>query len=163
MADSASPREKRDKDKKDKDKDKDKDKEKEKEKSEKETGSSKAAPSKSKLKIEDVDDVSENEQRIIQKLKEERRGPASFEKIRLIGKGGVGRVYLVRLKDTNELFAMKVLKKSEMIQRNKVRRRCGDNSTAGTSSPCTPLVDEFFLAWGCLLTHTITYSKVHTA
>jgi protein-serine/threonine kinase len=54
-------------------------------------------------------------------LKEERRGPSSFEKIRLIGKGGVGRVYLVRLKDTNELFAMKVLKKSEMIQRNKVQ------------------------------------------
>jgi protein-serine/threonine kinase len=49
-------------------------------------------------------------------------GPSDFEKIKLLGRGDVGKVYLVRLKGTDKLFAMKVLKKEEMIQRNKVKR-----------------------------------------
>lgn len=34
-------------------------------------------------------------------------GPASFDKIKLIGKGDVGKVYLVREKKTSRLYAMK--------------------------------------------------------
>lgn len=34
-------------------------------------------------------------------------GPGSFDKIKLIGKGDVGKVYLVREKKSNRLFAMK--------------------------------------------------------
>jgi hypothetical protein len=34
-------------------------------------------------------------------------GPSSFLKIKLLGKGDVGRVYLVREKKSNKLFAMK--------------------------------------------------------
>lgn len=49
------------------------------------------------------------------------KGPGDFQKIRILGKGGVGRVYLVQLKGTDKLFAMKVLKQEEMISRNKVR------------------------------------------
>ena len=45
-----------------------------------------------------------------------------FEEIRLIGRGNVGKVYLVRLKGTDELYAMKVLSKEEMIKKNKVKR-----------------------------------------
>ena len=41
--------------------------------------------------------------------------------MKLIGQGDVGKVYLVRLKDSTHYFAMKVLSKQEMIQRNKVR------------------------------------------
>lgn len=48
--------------------------------------------------------------------------PSDFEKIQLIGKGDVGKVYLARLKNTDKLFAMKVLTKKEMIERNKVKR-----------------------------------------
>lgn len=33
--------------------------------------------------------------------------PSSFVKIRLLGKGDVGKVYLVRQKDTDRLYAMK--------------------------------------------------------
>lgn len=33
--------------------------------------------------------------------------PSSFLKIKLLGKGDVGRVYLVREKKSNKLFAMK--------------------------------------------------------
>lgn len=49
-------------------------------------------------------------------------GPEDFKIIRLIGKGDVGRVYLVARKTTGKLYAMKILSKDEMIRRNKVRR-----------------------------------------
>ena len=49
-------------------------------------------------------------------------GPEDFKVIRLIGKGDVGRVYLVARKTTGKLYAMKILSKEEMIKRNKVRR-----------------------------------------
>lgn len=49
-------------------------------------------------------------------------GPASFQKIRMLGKGDVGKVYLVREKQTQKLYAMKVLSKKEMIKRNKIKR-----------------------------------------
>ena len=43
-----------------------------------------------------------------------------FTKIKLLGSGDVGKVYLVRHNKTEKLFAMKVLDKREMIKRNKV-------------------------------------------
>lgn len=65
-------------------------------------------------------------------------GPNSFEKIKLLGKGDVGKVYLVREKrasldgsdlagspgegPSRRLYAMKVLSKKEMIKRNKIKR-----------------------------------------
>ena len=59
-------------------------------------------------------------------------GPGDFERVKLIGQGDVGKVYLVRLKSTRSLFAMKVLSKTEMIARNKVNgtqpRRCNLSS-----------------------------------
>ncbi|CAH6719653.1 serine/threonine-protein kinase Kin82p [[Candida] jaroonii] len=48
--------------------------------------------------------------------------PSSFEKIKLLGKGDVGKVYLVKEKASNKLYAMKVLNKKEMIERNKIKR-----------------------------------------
>ena len=47
-------------------------------------------------------------------------GPQDFERMKLIGQGDVGKVYLVRLKESTHYFAMKVLSKQEMIARNKV-------------------------------------------
>jgi serum/glucocorticoid-regulated kinase 2 len=38
----------------------------------------------------------------------------------VIGKGSYGKVLLVKKKDSNELYAMKVLKKSEILRRNQV-------------------------------------------
>lgn len=49
-------------------------------------------------------------------------GPHLFKKLKLVGRGGVGKVYLVILKDTELLYAMKVLSKEDMINRNKVAR-----------------------------------------
>lgn len=41
------------------------------------------------------------------KVRDVEVGPASFDKIKLIGKGDVGKVYLVREKKSNRLYAMK--------------------------------------------------------
>ncbi|WAQ93151.1 hypothetical protein PtA15_18A209 [Puccinia triticina] len=78
-------------------------------------------------------------------------GPQSFEKIRLLGKGDVGKVYLVRLKQNpasaapdelgallppspDRLFAMKVLNKKEMIQRNKIKRALAEQGILAASN-----------------------------
>lgn len=58
-------------------------------------------------------------------------GPSSFHKIKLLGKGDVGKVYLVREKKTEKLFAMKVLSKKEMIKRNKIKRAMAEQVSPG--------------------------------
>jgi len=68
------------------------------------------------------------------KVSELKVGPQSFEKIRLLGKGDVGKVYLVREKDTNILYAMKVLSKKEMIERNKIKRALAEQEILATSN-----------------------------
>ncbi|KAI5952517.1 NRC2 [Candida jiufengensis] len=61
-------------------------------------------------------------------------GPDSFEKIRLLGKGDVGKVYLVREKSSNQLYAMKILSKKEMIERNKIKRALAEQEILATSN-----------------------------
>lgn len=43
-----------------------------------------------------------------------------FETISVIGKGSYGKVTLVKKKDTGMLYALKALKKAEIIRRNQV-------------------------------------------
>ena len=43
-----------------------------------------------------------------------------FEMKSVIGKGSYGKVMLVKKKDTGQLYALKVLKKAEIIRRNQV-------------------------------------------
>jgi len=54
--------------------------------------------------------------------------PSTFMSIQLLGKGDVGRVYLVQNKEDGQLYAMKVLAKAEMIKRNKIRRVLAEQS-----------------------------------
>jgi protein-serine/threonine kinase len=72
-------------------------------------------------------------------------GPASFDKIKLLGKGDVGKVYLVREKKSHRLYAMKgsllplivlilVLSKKEMIKRNKIKRALAEQEILATSN-----------------------------
>ncbi|KAG0180315.1 serine/threonine protein kinase, AGC [Apophysomyces sp. BC1034] len=56
------------------------------------------------------------------KVRQVQVGPSSFSKVRLLGKGDVGKVYLVKQKGTDKSMAMKVLSKREMLERNKVKR-----------------------------------------
>lgn len=87
-------------------------------------------------------------------------GPQSFDKIKLLGKGDVGKVYLVREKKSGRLYAMKgellcisclilsrsvrlisnglrfyiVLSKREMIKRNKIKRALAEQEILATSN-----------------------------
>lgn len=60
--------------------------------------------------------------------------PGSFDKIKLLGKGDVGKVYLVREKKSSRLYAMKVLSKKEMIKRNKIKRALAEQEILATSN-----------------------------
>jgi protein-serine/threonine kinase len=68
------------------------------------------------------------------KVRQVQVGPSSFVKIKLLGKGDVGRVYLVREKKSEKLFAMKVLSKKEMIERNKIKRALTEQEILATSN-----------------------------
>ncbi|KAJ2705132.1 serine/threonine protein kinase, AGC [Coemansia sp. IMI 203386] len=61
-------------------------------------------------------------------------GPKSFTKIKLLGKGDVGKVYLVRQKESGKLYAMKVLSKAEMIKRNKIKRVLAEQEILATAN-----------------------------
>ncbi|GAN08295.1 Ser/Thr protein kinase [Mucor ambiguus] len=61
-------------------------------------------------------------------------GPTDFEKVRLLGKGDVGRVYLVKHKETKQLYALKVLSKKEMIKRNKIKRAMAEQAILSTAN-----------------------------
>ena len=41
-----------------------------------------------------------------------------FHLIKVIGRGTFGKVFMVRKKDTNQVYAMKVLKKEQIASRN---------------------------------------------
>lgn len=58
----------------------------------------------------------------------------SFKKIRLLGKGDVGKVYLVKENLSNRLYAMKILSKKEMIERNKIKRALAEQDILATSN-----------------------------
>lgn len=60
--------------------------------------------------------------------------PDCFERIRLLGKGDVGKVFLVREKASSRLYAMKVLNKKEMIERNKIKRALAEQEILATSN-----------------------------
>ncbi|PVU86265.1 hypothetical protein BB560_006777 [Smittium megazygosporum] len=68
---------------------------------------------------------------LIQKV---RVGPSSFTKIKLLGMGDVGKVYLVREKVSGKLYAMKVLSKKEMIKRNKIKRVLAEQEILSTAN-----------------------------
>ncbi|CEH16361.1 serine threonine-protein kinase nrc-2 [Ceraceosorus bombacis] len=68
------------------------------------------------------------------KVREVEVGPSSFTKIKMLGKGDVGKVYLVREKKTDRLYAMKVLSKKEMIKRNKIKRVMAEQEILSTSN-----------------------------
>eukprot|EP00571_Detonula_confervacea_P006868 CAMPEP_0172316446 /NCGR_PEP_ID=MMETSP1058-20130122/28241_1 /TAXON_ID=83371 /ORGANISM="Detonula confervacea, Strain CCMP 353" /LENGTH=696 /DNA_ID=CAMNT_0013030751 /DNA_START=69 /DNA_END=2159 /DNA_ORIENTATION=- len=55
----------------------------------------------------------------------------SFNTIKVIGKGSFGKVFLVREKQTNEMFALKVLKKDNIIKRNQVEHTKSERSILG--------------------------------
>ncbi|KAJ5611706.1 hypothetical protein N7528_008811 [Penicillium herquei] len=66
-------------------------------------------------------------------------GPNDFQILKLIGKGTFGQVYQVKKKDTERVYAMKVLSKKVIIQKKEVVHTLGERNilvrTAMASSP----------------------------
>ncbi|KAK4941635.1 Serine/threonine-protein kinase [Elasticomyces elasticus] len=66
-------------------------------------------------------------------------GPNDFHILKLIGKGTFGQVYQVRKKDTQRIYAMKVLSKKVIIQKKEIQHTIGERNilvrTATTESP----------------------------
>ena len=52
---------------------------------------------------------------------EEKTNFKSFQIIKLLGSGAFGKVYLARKKNTNAMYALKVLKKRQLINKKQVR------------------------------------------
>jgi len=66
-------------------------------------------------------------------------GPNDFQILKLIGKGTFGQVYQVKKKDTQRIYAMKVLSKKVIIQKKEVAHTLGERNilvrTAMSASP----------------------------
>ena len=71
------------------------------------------------LRNEYQNEFSENEILILRNKRKNLRSE-QFEKIKLIGKGAYGEVYLVKNKEDNNIYAMKILKKSFLISKNQI-------------------------------------------
>ncbi|TPX40195.1 hypothetical protein SeLEV6574_g06740 [Synchytrium endobioticum] len=56
-------------------------------------------------------------------------GLADFELLSVIGQGAYGKVYLVRLRDTGRVFAMKVLKKASIVVHSKMHEHTQNERT----------------------------------
>ncbi|PGH23320.1 AGC/AKT protein kinase [Polytolypa hystricis UAMH7299] len=74
-----------------------------------------------------------------QKTDKKQFGPNDFQILKLIGKGTFGQVYQVMKKDTQRIYAMKVLSKKVIIQKKEVAHTLGERNilvrTAMTHSP----------------------------
>ncbi|KAK6001772.1 hypothetical protein QM012_002262 [Aureobasidium pullulans] len=74
-----------------------------------------------------------------QKTDKKTYGPEDFEILRLIGKGTFGQVFQVRKKDTQRIYAMKVLSKKVIIQKKEIAHTIGERNilvrTATAESP----------------------------
>ncbi|XP_065880988.1 uncharacterized protein [Euphorbia lathyris] len=71
------------------------------------------------------------------RLQRRKIGMDDFEQLTVIGKGAFGEVRLCRAKSTGEIFAMKKLKKSEMLSRGQVEHvRSERNLLAEVDSRC---------------------------
>ena len=62
----------------------------------------------------------EEKERMYTRLKRTKMSPNDFEPLTIIGKGAFGEVRLVKEKLTGKIYAMKKLKKTEMVRRGQI-------------------------------------------
>ncbi|WQF77799.1 Putative serine/threonine-protein kinase, active [Colletotrichum destructivum] len=76
---------------------------------------------------------------VFQRTERKHFGPEDFQILKLIGKGTFGQVYQVRKKDTERIYAMKVLSKKVIVQKKEVAHTVGERNilvrTAMSDSP----------------------------
>lgn len=73
--------------------------------------------------------------------KKRQYGPSDFEVLRLLGKGTFGQVYQVKKKDSQRIYAMKVLSKKVIIKKNEIAHTIGErNILVRTASQLCPFI-----------------------
>ncbi|BFZ62958.1 Serine/threonine-protein kinase [Saitoella coloradoensis] len=101
-----------------------------------------------KLQVRDSKEGNENDDHVggdikismvYENVEKRHYGPDDFEVLRLIGKGTFGQVYQVRKRDTQRIYAMKVLSKKVIVQKKEVAHTIGERNilvrTAMADSP----------------------------
>lgn len=73
--------------------------------------------------------------------KKRQYGPSDFEVLRLLGKGTFGQVYQVKKKDSQRIYAMKVLSKKVIVKKNEIAHTIGErNILVRTASQLCPFI-----------------------
>lgn len=68
-------------------------------------------------------------------------GPDDFEVLRLLGKGTFGQVYQVKKKDTDRIYAMKILSKKLIVKKKEIAHTIGErNILVRTSAAASPFI-----------------------
>lgn len=68
-------------------------------------------------------------------------GPEDFEILRLLGKGTFGKVYQVKSRDSNRIYAMKVLSKKVIVKKKEIAHTIGErNILVRTSAAQSPFI-----------------------
>ena len=68
-------------------------------------------------------------------------GPDDFHFLRLLGKGTFGQVFQVRKKDTNRIYAMKILSKKVIVKKKEIAHTIGErNILVRTSAASSPFI-----------------------
>lgn len=72
-------------------------------------------------------------------------GPHSFSVIKLLGTGSFGEVFLVEWKDTGKLYAMKVLRKEKIVDKNLTRYAITERNIMSVTN--NPFIVQLFYAF----------------
>lgn len=91
-------------------------------------GLSRLAKLEESLKDESLSEEQKHEKRLqhaqketeFLRLKRSRLGVEDFEPLKVIGRGAFGEVRLVQKKDTGHVYAMKILRKADMLEKEQV-------------------------------------------
>ncbi|EGW33203.1 uncharacterized protein SPAPADRAFT_150965 [Spathaspora passalidarum NRRL Y-27907] len=68
-------------------------------------------------------------------------GPDDFEVLRLLGKGTFGQVFQVKKRDTDRIYAMKVLSKKVIVKKKEIAHTIGErNILVRTSAAASPFI-----------------------
>lgn len=75
----------------------------------------------SEIDVKRMIEIHSNKENEYLRFKRVKLHVSDFQTIKVIGKGAFGEVRLVQKKDTGKIYAMKTMKKSEMIKNDQVR------------------------------------------
>jgi serine/threonine protein kinase len=83
------------------------------------------------------------------RLKRTKMGLNDFRTVKVIGKGAFGEVRVVQKADTGKIYAMKTLKKEEMLKKDQVRSFVYTSSSSPRITSCDVLILLLVFSLSC--------------